>query len=124
MSGDNTYVDDLMKLAFIELYLNSEFYTKRPSFVKVMNSHSGVSNNVGTLLGLSVLHGTLGAFTSSVLVLPESNLILVKPKWSSQKKKHSTFIVHLNGQTFYVYLFYLQFVCFLFIAVTKVMMPC
>ena len=52
MSGDNTYVDDLMKLAFIDLYLNSEFYTKRPSFVKVMNSHSGVSNNVDTLLGL------------------------------------------------------------------------
>ena len=124
MSGDNTYVDDLMKLAFIDLYLNSEFYTKRPSFVKVMNSHSGVSNNVDTLLGLSVLHGALGAFTSSVLVLPELNLILVKPKWSSQKKKHSIFIVHLNGQALCVYLLYLQFVCFLSSAVTKVMMPC
>ena len=52
MSGDNRYVDDLRILASIELYLNSEFYAKCPSFVKVMNSHSGVFNNVDTLLAL------------------------------------------------------------------------
>ena len=46
MSGDNRYVDDLRILASIELYLNSEFYEKHPSFVKVMNIHSGVFNNV------------------------------------------------------------------------------
>ena len=45
MSGDNRYVDDLRILASIELYVNSEFYAKHSSFVKVMNSHSGVFNN-------------------------------------------------------------------------------
>ena len=59
MSGYNRYVDDLRILASIELYLNSEFYAKHPSFVKVMNSQSGVFNNVGTLLVLSVSHGAL-----------------------------------------------------------------
>ena len=42
MSGDNRYADNLRILASVELYLNSEFYAKHPSFVKVMNSHSGV----------------------------------------------------------------------------------
>ena len=59
MSGDNRHVDDLRILTFIELYLNSEFYAKYPSFVKVMNSHSGIFNNVDTLLALSVSHGAL-----------------------------------------------------------------
>ena len=48
MSGDNRYVDELRILAPIELCLNSEFYAKHPSFVKVTNSHSGVFNNVDT----------------------------------------------------------------------------
>ena len=52
MSGNSRYVDDLSILASIELYLNSEFYAKHPSFVKVMNSHSGVFNNVGLFLAL------------------------------------------------------------------------
>ena len=52
--GDNRCVDDLRILASIELYLNSEFYAKHPSFVKVMNSHFGVFNNADTLLALSV----------------------------------------------------------------------
>ena len=52
MSGDNRYVDDLSILASIELYLNSEFYAKHPSFVKVVNNHSGVFNNVGLFLAL------------------------------------------------------------------------
>ena len=50
MSGDNRYDDDLRILASIELYLNSEFDTKHSSFVKVINSHSGVFNNADTLL--------------------------------------------------------------------------
>ena len=55
MSRDNRYVDDLIRiLASIELYLNSGFYAKYLSFVKVMNSHSGVFD---TLLALSVSHG-------------------------------------------------------------------
>ena len=61
MSGENRYVDDLRILAFIELYLNSEFYAKHPSFPfgKVINRHSGVFNNVDTLLALSVTHSAL-----------------------------------------------------------------
>ena len=59
MSGDNRYVDDSSILATIELYLNSEFYAKYSSFVKVMNSHSDVFNNIDTLLALSVSHGAL-----------------------------------------------------------------
>ena len=59
MSGDNRYVDDSSTLAPIELYLNSEFYAKYSSFVKVMNSHSDVFNNIDTLLALSVSHGAL-----------------------------------------------------------------
>ena len=49
MSGDNRYVDDLRILASIELYVNSEFYAKHSSFVKVMNSHPGVFNNVDSV---------------------------------------------------------------------------
>ena len=56
-SGNKRYVDDLRILESIGLYLNSEFYTKQPSFVKVMNSYSGVFNNVDTLLALSVSRG-------------------------------------------------------------------
>ena len=59
MSGDNRYVDDLRMMASTELYLNSEFYAKHPSFVNVMNNHYGVFDNVGTLLTLSVSNGAL-----------------------------------------------------------------
>ena len=59
MGGDNRFVDDLRILASIKLYLNLDFYVKHPSFVKVMNSHSGVFNNVDNLLVLSVSHGAL-----------------------------------------------------------------
>ena len=59
MSGDNRYVDDLGILASADLYLNSVFYAKHPSFLKFINSSSGVFNNADTLLALSVLHGAL-----------------------------------------------------------------
>ena len=42
VNRDERGIDDLRILAYIELYLNSEFYAKHPSFVKVMNSHSGI----------------------------------------------------------------------------------
>ena len=32
--------------------IESEFYAKHPSFVKVMNSHSGVFDNIDTLLAV------------------------------------------------------------------------
>ena len=58
ISADNKYVYDLRILESIELYLNSEFYVKQSSFVKVMNSHSDVFN-VDTFLALSVWHGAV-----------------------------------------------------------------
>ena len=47
MSGNYRYDDNLTILASTELYLNLEFYAKYSSSVKVMNSHSGVFDNVG-----------------------------------------------------------------------------
>ena len=83
MSGDNRYVDDLRILASIELYLNSEFYAKHPSFVKVMNSHSGVFNNVDTLLALSVSHGALDSGKTKMELVKEEALNICSPfKWS------------------------------------------
>ena len=73
MSGNNRYVDDIRILASIELYLNSEFYAKHRSFVKVINSQSVVFNNVDTLLALSVSHGVLDSpKTKMELVLQEA----------------------------------------------------
>ena len=97
MIGDNTNVDDLRILASIELYLNLEFYTKHPSFVKVMNIHSGVFDNVDTLLVLSsVSHSALDSGKTKMEPVKEAGVCL----------------------------HYLQFACVLFIAYVKVMMPC
>ena len=83
MSGDNRYVDDLRILASIELYLNSEFYAKHPSFVKVMNSHSGVFNNVDTLLALSVSHSALDSSKTKLDLVKEEACNICSPfKWS------------------------------------------
>ena len=83
MSGDSRYVDDLRILASIELYLNSEFYAKHPSFVKVMNSHSGVFNNVDTLLALSVSHSALDSGKTKIELVKEEALNICSPfKWS------------------------------------------
>ena len=79
MSGNNRYVDDLRILASIELYLNSEFYTKHPSFVEVMNSHSGVFNNADTLLALSVSHGALDSAKTKMELVKEEALNLCCP---------------------------------------------
>ena len=83
MRGDNRYVDDLSILASIELYLNSEFYAKHPSFVKVTNSHSGIFTNVGTLLALSVSHGALDSGKTKTELVKEEALNICSPsKWS------------------------------------------
>ena len=37
MYGDNRYIDDLRILTAMELYLNSEFYSKHPSFVSMIS---------------------------------------------------------------------------------------
>ena len=83
MSDDNRYVDDLRILASIEFYLNSEFYAKHPSFLKVMNSHSGVFNNADTLLSLSVSHSALDSGKTKMELVKEEALNICSPfKWS------------------------------------------
>ena len=83
MSGGNRYVDDLRILACIELYLNSAFYGKHPSSVKVMNSYCGVFNNVNTLLASSVSHGALDSGKTKMELVKEETLNICKPfKWS------------------------------------------
>ena len=74
--------DDLRILASIELYLNSEFYAKHPSFVKVMNSHSGVFNNVDTLLALSVSHGALDSGKTKIEQVKKAHNICSRFQWS------------------------------------------
>ena len=73
MSGNNRYVDDLRILVSIELYLNSKFYAKHSSFMKVMNSHSGVFNNVDTLLALSVLYDALDSGKTKIELVVKDN---------------------------------------------------
>ena len=75
-----------------------------------MNSHFGVFNNVDILLALSVSHGALNSGKTKMELVKEEALNICSPyKWSG-------FLC--------VSLLYLQFVCVLFIAIIKVMMPC
>ena len=79
----NRYVDDLRILTSIELFLDSEFYAEHLSFVKVMNSHSGVFNNVDTLLALSISDSALDSGkTKMKLVKQEALNICSSFKWS------------------------------------------
>ena len=59
MCGDNRYVDDLRILTAIELYLNSEFYSKHPSFISLISKHSKVFSSIDTILAISVSHNAL-----------------------------------------------------------------
>ena len=80
MNG-NRYV--LRILGSIELDLNSEFYAKHPSFLKVMNNPYGVFNNVDTLLALSVSHGALDSSKTKMELVKEEALNICSPfKWS------------------------------------------
>ena len=73
------YGDDLRILGSIELYLNSEFHAKHPSFVKVMNSHSGVFNNVDTLLALSVFQSALDSGKTKMELVKKETLNICTP---------------------------------------------
>ena len=42
LCGDNKYVDGLRFLTSIELYLNSDFYSKHPFFISLISKHSKV----------------------------------------------------------------------------------
>ena len=59
MCGDDRYVDDLRILTAMELYLNSEFYSKHPSFTSLISKHSRVFSCVDTILAISVSHNAL-----------------------------------------------------------------
>ena len=101
INADNRYINDLRILAS-ELYLNSQFYVKPPSFVKAMNNHSGVFYNPDTLLELSVLHGALNSGKTKMELVKEEALNICSPfKWSC----------------FFS-------VCFIFLQFAKVMMLC
>ena len=56
------------------MYLNSEFYAKHPSFVKMKNSLSGVFINVDTLLVLSASHGALTSGKTKMELLKKESL--------------------------------------------------
>ena len=56
MCGDNRYVDDLRILTAIELYLNSEFYSKHPSFTSLISQHPKGFSSIDTILATSVLY--------------------------------------------------------------------
>ena len=68
MNVNSRYVDDLRILASIKLCSNS-------SFVKVINTGSGVSNNVDTLLALSVSHFSLNSDKTKLELLKEEAFI-------------------------------------------------
>ena len=75
--------------------------------IKTSGRH-GVFNNVDTLLALSVSHGALDSS---------------KTKMELVKEEALNIYIHLNSQTFCVYLLYPQFICVLFIAILKALMP-
>ena len=59
MCGDNRYVDDLRILTAVELCLNSEFYSKHPSFISLINKHSKVFSSIDAIPPISVSHNAL-----------------------------------------------------------------
>ena len=56
---DNKYVEDLRILTAIELYLNSEFYSKHLSFISLISKHSKAFTGTDALLAISVSHNAL-----------------------------------------------------------------
>ena len=71
--------------------------------MKITNSHSGVFNNIDTLLALSISHGALDSSKTKMELGKDQSF-----KWSG----------------FGVCFLYLQFVFVFFIAVIKAMMLC
>ena len=83
MCGDNRYVDDLRILTAIELYLNSEFYSKHPSFISLISKHSKVFSSIDTILAISVSHNALDSNkTKGELVQNEAINICTSFKWA------------------------------------------
>ena len=83
MCGDNRYVDNLRILTAIELYLNSEFYNKHPSFISLISKHSNVFSSIDTILTISVSHNALDSNkTKGELVQNEAINICTSFKWA------------------------------------------
>ena len=83
MCGDNRYVDDLRILTVIELYFNSEFYSKHPSFISLTSKHSKVFSGIDTILAISVSHNALDSNnTKGELVQNEAINICPSFKWA------------------------------------------
>ena len=83
MCGDNRYVDDLRILTAIELYLNSEFYSKHPSFISLISKYSKVFGSIDTKLAISVSHNALDSNkTKGGLVQSEAINICTSFKWA------------------------------------------
>ena len=79
----------------MELYLNSEFYSKQPSFILLVSKHSKFSSSIDTILAISVSHNAL-----------DSNKI------NGELVQNETINIctSLNGLGFYVFLVLDQFV--------------
>ena len=83
MGGDSRYVDDLRILSAIELYLNSEFYRKHPSFISLVSKHSDVFCSINTILTIPVSHNVLDSNkTKGELVQNEAINICTSLKWA------------------------------------------
>ena len=77
MCGDNIYVD-LRTLTAIELYLNSEAYSKHPSFISLISKHSKVFSSIDTILAISVSHNALDSNkTKGELIQNEAIYVLL-----------------------------------------------
>ena len=61
MCGDTRCVDDLRILTAIELYLNSDRYSKHPSVISLIGKHSKVFSSIDTVLAISVSHNALNS---------------------------------------------------------------
>ena len=59
MWGNNKYVQDLKTLTAVELYLNSEFYSKHSSFILLLSELSKVFSSIDTILAISFSNNAL-----------------------------------------------------------------
>ena len=74
MYGDNRYVDDLRILTAIELYLNSEFCSKHPSFISMISKHSKVFSSADTNLAISVSHNAFDSNKTKEELVQNENI--------------------------------------------------
>ena len=59
ISRDNRYINDLRILIAIELYLDSELYSKHPFFISMISKHSKIFSSVDAIVAISFSHNAL-----------------------------------------------------------------